>query len=166
MVCINKINFVSTAYIVQINSVGTMILFVNSFDFERIEIGDLEVTSSSQYNLFYTSKGIYKKYKRHFYRLDVEENEYMEHFHRHIHFLTKRSSDRIIKSEPLTCIPYDHIFVRCNKSEYKVSETISLVCEVHNNRAVMYYFDVKNDNTDFEDVFETIGLFLEKIIVS
>ena len=51
-----------------------MLVFINSFDYNKICFEDLPINKFYCENLFITQNGIYKKYKQHYYKLDNEEH--------------------------------------------------------------------------------------------
>lgn len=142
-----------------------MHIYINSFDFNRIEFEDLDIHDVDYEDLFVTKNGIYKLYKQHFYKLNYEENDfYVEQAHNMDVFVQKHDT-KIIKEKPLTSFPLQcHII---NRIKYKVmiNDNINIVKLVDNNITDTYYFELMNE-IPIHEAIEQIGLFLHEIIIT
>ena len=69
-----------------------MLLFINSFDYNKICFEDLTINKFFCENLFITQNGMYKKYKQHYYKLDNEEHSYNKENVDHIELLIQNNN--------------------------------------------------------------------------
>jgi len=140
-----------------------MLLFINSFDYNKICFEDLMINKFFCENLFITQNGIYKKYKQHYYKLNNEKHTYNEEKIDHIELLVQNNENTIIKSEPLTYIPYNHYLIHRKTMTTVIDDNIEFVKEIDNDIIDNYYFIV-NNNSDLRNIIEKIGLYLNNII--
>ena len=143
-----------------------MIIYTNSFDFNRINFDDLQINpvNSVDDTYVYTNNGIYKKIKRHFYKINMDQIKCENVQFKHIKLLVKSDDDseHIEKHNSLSCLPFDCHVVQCKKDIVEINENIDFVREMHNQNIVHFYFNIKNSNNDYEYIMTEIGLFLEK----
>lgn len=142
-----------------------MLVFINSFDYNKIYFEDLMINKVFSENLFITQDGIYKKYKQHYYKLNNEKHTYNKEKIDHIELIVQNNENKIIKSEPLTYIPYDHYLIHRKTMTTLIDNNIEFVKEIDNDSIDSYYFIV-NNTSDLRDVIEKIGLYLNNIINS
>ena len=114
---------------------------------------------------FFTYDGIYKKYKEHYYKLNYENNTYSNHKLNNINFLVQQEDTNIIKSNPLTNIPFDHHMVTRKTMKVRINDYIVMVKELDNDAYENYYFIIDNNN-DYETILYDIGLFLANKLVA
>ena len=141
-----------------------MYLYINSFDFSKISVEDLDDIEYKIENLFFTHNGIYSKYKEHYYKLNYENNEYTHTKVSDVDILTQKYDTKIIKSSPLTYIPYQHYCVQRKTFKTRVNENIEIVKSIDNDAYVSHYFIINENLNDLEDIILQIGLFLKNII--
>ena len=142
-----------------------MHLYINTFNYNKICFEDLDIMEYYIENIFFTYNGIYKKYKEHYYKLNYEENQYSNHEHNNILFLVQQEDTNIIKSNPLTNIPFDHYMVTRKTMKVRINDYIVMVKELDNDFYEIYYFIVDNNN-DYETILYDIGLFLANKLVA
>ena len=140
-----------------------MLLFINSFDYNKICFEDLMINKFFCENLFITQDGIYKKYKQHYYKLNNENHTYNKESIDNIELLVQNSESVIIKNHPLTYIPYNHYLIHRKTMTTVVNDNIEFVKEIDNDIIDTYYFIVNNDS-DLRSIIEKIGLYLNNII--
>lgn len=141
-----------------------MHIYINSFDFDRIVFEDLDIHDVKQEDLFVTKNGIYKLYKQHFYKLNYEDNEYCTEDEHNMEIFVQKEDTKIIKENPLTCLPLQCFMV--NRIQYHViiNENINMIKAIDNGIIENHYFELLND-IPIKDAIEQIGLYLfEKII--
>ena len=141
-----------------------MHLYINSFDFTKISVEDQQNIEFNVETLFFTFNGIYQKYKEHYYKLNYESTEYEEKTVSGVNLLIQKDDTKIIKSKPLTFIPFQHYCVERKTYKVKVDENIDLVKVIDNDVYVSYFFIVNDQLNDFEDIILKIGLYLKNII--
>lgn len=140
-----------------------MLLFINSFDYNKICFEDLTINKFFCENLFITQDGMYKKYKQHYYKLNNENHVYTKEHVEHVELLVQSNENTIIKSKPLTYIPYNHYLIHRKTMTTAIDDNIEFVKEIDNDIIDNYYFIV-NNNSDMRNVIEKIGLYLNNII--
>ena len=140
-----------------------MLIYINSFDYNKINFEDLNINKFYKENLFITQNGIYKQYKQHYYKINNEINSYKKVKIEHVEILTQKDEDVIIKNEPMTYIPYNHFLISRKTYTTMVDDNINFIKEIDNDVVSSYYFIV-NNNSDLHDIIQTIGLYLNNII--
>ena len=140
-----------------------MLVFINSFDYNKICFEDLPINKFYCENLFITQNGIYKKYKQHYYKLNNEEHVCKKEKVDHVEILTQSHENAIIKNHPLSYIPYNNYLIRRKTMTSMIDDNIEFVKEIDNDIINNYYFII-NNNTDLRNVIESIGLYLNNII--
>ena len=142
-----------------------MYLFINTFNYNKLCFEDLDIMEYYIENIFFTYDGIYKKYKEHYYKLNYEDNQYFCHNLNNINFLVQQDDTNIIKSNPLTNIPFEHHMVTRKTMKVRINDYIIMVKELDNDIYETYYFIVDNNN-DYETILYDIGLFLANKLVT
>ena len=142
-----------------------MHLYINTFNYNKLCFEDLDVMEYYIENIFFTYDGIYKKYKEHYYKLNYENNTYSNHKLNNINFLVQQEDTNIIKSNPLTNIPFDHHMVTRKTMKVRINDYIVMVKELDNDAYENYYFIIDNNN-DYETILYDIGLFLANKLVA
>ena len=140
-----------------------MIIYINSFDYNKICFEDLNINKFYNENLFITQNGIYKRYKQHYYKLNNENNYYKKENIGHIELLIQNNEDTIIKNNPMTYIPFNHHLINRKTYTTMIDDNIEFVKEIDNNVISSYYFIVNNNN-DLNNIIEVIGLYLNNIM--
>ena len=140
-----------------------MIIYINSFDFNKISFEDLNINKFYSENLFITQNGLYKKYKQHYYKINNETNHYKNVNIEHIKLLVQEKEDTIIKNKPLTYIPFNHYLINRKTYITMIDDNINFVKEIDNDIISSYYF-VVNNNSNLQNIIEIIGLYLNNII--
>ena len=114
-----------------------------------------EIEDESEYKeeyetLIYTANGIYKKYKKHFYKLNINHNiDYMKHDNKT--FLIQQESHVIDKNTLITNVPYKHYCVNRKKITSIIDEDITFVKEIDNDIYDTRYFIINNCETSTLD---------------
>ena len=140
-----------------------MRIYINSFDYNKICFEDLNINKFYNENLFITQNGIYKKYKQHYYKINNEINNYEKKNVKHVELILQKNEDSIIKNEPMTYIPYNHFLISRKTYNTMIDDNINFVKEIDNDIVSSYYFIIHN-NSDLNNIIETIGLYLNNII--
>lgn len=106
----------------------------------------------------YTSSGIYKKYKKHYYLLNIENNNvYQSKIDSN--FFIQKSEYIINKNNLLTYIPYNHYIVNRKIIKSTIDDDIIFVKEIDNKMIDSHYFITNNDDNE---TLKKICLFLNK----
>lgn len=106
--------------------------------------------------LFYTANGIYKKYKKHFYKLKINHDvKYIKHNNKV--FFIQQDSHVIDKNTLITNIPFKHYCVNRKIMITNIDENITFVKEIDNDIYDTKYFIVENSEYD---TLNKICLFL------
>ena len=142
-----------------------MHLYINTFNYNKLCFEDLDVMEYYIENIFFTYDGIYKKYKEHYYKLNYENNTYSNNELNNINFLVQQEDTNIIKSNPLTNIPFEHHMVTRKTMKVRINDYIVMVKELDNDVYENYYFIIDNNN-DYETILYDIGLFLANKLVA
>ena len=126
------------------------------------ELEDKDEYTCTQDEYIYTSDGIYKKYKKHFYELDlcedheiisVDDNE----------FLIQKTPHVLNKHKLITTIPYKHHYVKKRRMSYLVDEELMFVKELDNDVFSKHYFI--SNNSDYT-LLDKISSFLKNNVCS
>ena len=105
----------------------------------------------------YTNDGLFKKYKKHFYKMDIcdEIEEYTMNIDE---FFVQKQEDKLNKNKIITTIPYKHYYVKRKTLTTLIDDDLSFVKEVDNDVFETHYF--VTDNSDYS-MFEKISSFLK-----
>ena len=141
-----------------------MYIYTNAFDFSKISFADIDEINYERESIFYTFDGVYKKYKEHYYKVNYENNEYFEENVENINIMIQKNDTKIIKSNPLTSIPFDHYCIDRKTFSKDIDEHIKIVQEIDNDVFVSNYFIVSDTLTDYSDILLRIGIFLKNIM--
>ena len=123
-----------------------------------IEEQDLDKLNISYENLIYSHNGIYKKYKKHYYLLNIN-NEHKRFVKDKFEYFIQNNINTIDKNNIITTIPYHHYFVNRKIIKCIITDNISIIKEIDNNIYISYYFEVNNDS---DEIIDEICLFLNK----
>ncbi len=141
-----------------------MILYINSFNYDRISFEDLDVYNYENEIIFITNNGIYKKYKQHFYKLNNETINSKEQKTLGVNIVLQEKPYEIIKENPLTYIDYEHYLINRKILSVIIDDSIEFKKEIDNDVILSYYFVLKDD-INIETAIEKIGLFLNKNLI-
>lgn len=129
-----------------------MIIYCNNECSFEIEDNEPEI----YYDIYiYTPDGIYKKYKYHFYEIDINEN-ITSYFFNEKDYFVKENQDIMNKNKIITTIPYKHYFVNRKIMKLQISDTITYVKELDNDIYSRHYFIT---DIPLYDAFEEISSF-------
>lgn len=105
----------------------------------------------------YTNDGLFKKYKKHFYKMDIcdEIEEYTMNIDE---FFVQKQEDKLNKNKIITTIPYKHYYVKRKTMTTLIDDDLTFVKEVDNDVFETHYF--VTDNSDYS-MFEKISSFLK-----
>ena len=105
----------------------------------------------------YTNDGLFKKYKKHFYQMDIcdEIEEYTMNIDE---FFVQKQEDKLNKNKIITTIPYKHYYVKRKTMTTLIDDDLTFVKEVDNDVFETHYF--VTDNSDYS-MFEKISSFLK-----
>ena len=141
-----------------------MYIFTNAIDFSKISFEDIDDLKYERETIFCTFEGVFKKYKEHYYKLNYEENEFFDMTIENINILVQKNDTNIIKSNPLTSLPFDHYCIDRKTYMKDIDEYIKFVQEIDNDVFVSNYFIVSDTLTDYSDILLRIGVFLKNIM--
>ena len=141
-----------------------MILYINSFNYDRISFEDLDVYNYENEIIFITNNGIYKKYKHHYYKLNNETIENKLDNVLNVNVILQEKPYEIMKENPLTFIDYEHYLINRKTLSVIIDDNIEFKKEIDNDIIETYYFVLK-DNADLKVSIEKIGLFLNKNLI-
>tara|TARA_Y100000389_G_scaffold72040_1_gene68795 strand:+ start:5097 stop:5492 length:396 start_codon:yes stop_codon:yes gene_type:complete len=119
---------------------------------------DYDIESEYYDNFIYSNDGIYKKYKKHFYMLDICNNIKSVN-NNNFNFFIQETDHVINKNKLITYIPYNHYYVSRKTIKYKIDEDIYYVKEIDNDVYVNEYFILNHI-----DNIETLCLLLDNNI--
>jgi len=105
----------------------------------------------------YTNDGLFKKYKKHFYQMDICE-EIEEYTMNNDEFFVQKQEDKLNKNKIITTIPYKHYYVKRKTMTTLIDDDLTFVKEVDNDVFETHYF--VTDNSDYS-MFEKISSFLK-----
>lgn len=120
-----------------------------------VNFDDLQNVSESYETYVYTNHGIYKKYKKHFFKLNINPNTKVVDKDKHTFYLDNGSVD-LDKKSLLTAIPYQCYLVNMTVSTAVLDNNITLVREVDNDLYENVYFLISSE----EDI-KHIRLYLK-----
>lgn len=121
----------------------------------NIVVEDFNKLDIHNEHLIYSNNGIYKKYKKHFYLLDINKDIYC--YDKRADFFIQSKENSINKNKILTSIPYNHYFVERKKIYYPLNKNITFVKEIDNDIFVSHYFITSYVN---DEILDEICLFL------
>tara|TARA_Y100000816_G_C26092468_1_gene577526 strand:- start:1250 stop:1657 length:408 start_codon:yes stop_codon:yes gene_type:complete len=133
-----------------------MIIYCNipkSFDIEIFDHYDVTYDE-----LIYSNEGIFKKYKKHFYEIDICD-KVKEYALNDISYFVQENDHVLNKNKIITTIPYKHYQVNRKTLLHTIDHDLSIVKEIDNDVYVTYYFIT--NNSDYS-IFEKISSFLMK----
>lgn len=105
----------------------------------------------------YTNDGLFKKYKKHFYQMDICDK--IEEYTMNIdEFFVQKQEDKLNKNKIITTIPYKHYYVKRKTMTTLIDDDLTFVKEVDNDVFETHYF--VTDNSDYS-MFEKISSFLK-----
>ena len=131
-----------------------MLLYCNNSLIKK----NYDIESEYYDNFIYSNAGIYKKYKKHFYMLEICNNIKCININNFNFFLQEK--DNIInKNNLITYIPYNHYYVSRKTIKYKIDEDIYYIKEIDNDVYVNEYFILNHI-----DNIETLCLHLDNNI--
>ena len=126
----------------------------NNIQNEIEDLDDYDITYDS---FIYTNDGIYKKYKKHFYKLDINENvQYVKH--NNVNFMVQTNDYDINKNHILTSIPFKHFYVTRKTIKSNLSDNIVFIRELENDIYENKYFMISNCEPQ---TLDQICLFLD-----
>ena len=123
----------------------------------QYEIEDADVYETTYDEFIFSNEGLFIKYKKHFYEMDLCENvnKYMLN---DTEFLVQKECHRLNKNKIITTIPYKHYHVNRKTIKTIIDDDLTLVKEVDNDIFESHYFIT--DNSDFT-IFDKISSFLK-----
>lgn len=113
-----------------------MIIYSNN-SLKKKDYYDVE---SIYYDSFiYSNNGIYKKYKNHFYELDICDNIECININK-IKYYVQENENVINKSKIITYIPFNHYYVSRKTIKHKIDDDIYYVKEIDNDVYINEYY--------------------------
>jgi len=122
------------------------------------DIEDAEQCDITYDEFIFSNDGIFTKYKKHFYGMDI--CHHVEEFRLHEEdFFVQKEAHKLNKNKIITTIPYKHYYVKRKTIQTVIDEDLTLVKEVDNDVFVSHYFI--SENSDYS-IFEKISSHLKK----
>ncbi len=113
-----------------------MIIYCNRECLLEIEDKECEI----YYDIYiYAPCGIYKKYKYHFYEMDLNEN-ISSYLFNQTDFYVQEKDNTMNKSKIITTIPYKHYFINRKTIKTQINDVLTLVKEIDNDIYSREYF--------------------------
>lgn len=132
-----------------------MIIYTNnSID---IEIEDMTDVNVSNEELIFSSQGIFKKYKYHFFECDIQDSETVHY--NNMDFYIQAKPHSLNKQKLITSIPFHHYHVKRKIMKVNISDKICWVREIDNDRFTKNYFE---SIADMYESFDEISSFIQK----
>ena len=122
-----------------------------------MDIRDMDHTISYDDYIFSTN-GIYKKYKYHFYEMSLG-TDVLSYYYNGIDFLVQEKEDVMDKSKIITSIPFKHYYVQRKRYKNDIHEQITWVHEIDNDVFSRDYFIT---SIPLYDAMEILSLFFRK----
>ena len=121
-------------------------------DTRDYNIEDLDHLDITYDNYIYTNVGIYKKYKQHFYKLNLcHDVNYIKQ--NNVNFLLQPKDHIINKNDLLTSIPYHNFFVNRKTIKSNVDDNIIFVKEIDNDiYNSCYFITLQNDDETLNNI--------------
>ena len=113
-----------------------MIIYCNN-SLKKKDVYDIE--SIYYDNFIYSNRGIYKKYKNHFYELDICERIESVNID-NINFFLQEKDHTIKKDKIITYIPFSHYYVYRKIIKHKIDDDIYYVKEIDNDVYINEYY--------------------------
>ena len=113
-----------------------MIIYCNN-SLKKKDVYDIE--SIYYDNFIYSNRGIYKKYKNHFYELDICERIESVNID-NINFFLQENDHTIKKDKIITYIPFNHYYVYRKIIKHKIDDDIYYVKEIDNDVYINEYY--------------------------
>ena len=113
-----------------------MIIYCNN-SLKKKDVYDIE--SIYYDNFIYSNRGIYKKYKNHFYELDICERIESVNID-NINFFLQEKDHTIKKDKIITYIPFRHYYVYRKIIKHKIDDDIYYVKEIDNDVYINEYY--------------------------
>ncbi len=133
-----------------------MIIYVNADIEDNIE--DHDNVTIHYDDLIFSSSGIFKKYKYHFFECDVVK-EAQKYSYESYDFFVQKNEITINKQNLLTSIPFQHYYVKRKTLTSPINDKIMMVKEIDNDTFHRHYFIC---NQSIEESLHDISLFLYK----
>tara|TARA_Y100000816_G_C25876075_1_gene457122 strand:+ start:87 stop:494 length:408 start_codon:yes stop_codon:yes gene_type:complete len=133
-----------------------MIIYTNHGSYEELE--DDPNCKIKEEEFIYTSNGIYKKYKYHFYEMTIEKEVKTYNYDNKDYYIQSHPHE-INKNILITSIPYHHYYVRRKTASVLIDDNIELVKETDNDVYTRHYFVCSGD---IFGIVEKISCFLNK----
>ena len=134
-----------------------MIIYTNAeLNFE-VEDADNSTITYDEY--IYSSHGIFKKYKFHYFACDVNE-DVQTYLLGKQEFLVQQALPQLNKQKILTSIPYQNFYVKRKTITCSLNEHLTLVKEIDNDTFSRHYFMISNGT--IYDGFDHISSYLNK----
>lgn len=112
------------------------------------EIQDQKETDCQHERYIITSNSIFKKYKEHYYKIMIPNENYKMVRHNSHTLYSKKHNETFSKKDPLTSIPFEHYIVRRVIYKYILNDHITLYKEVDNDSFESMYFETDLENMD------------------
>lgn len=125
-------------------------------------IEDLGECTISYDEYIFTYDGIYKKYKKHFYGMNLCEDIRQASLD-HEDFFIQKEEHSLNKHNIITTIPYKHHYVHKKIISYMIDDDLTFVKELDNDVFVNHYF--VTNNSDYS-MFDKISSFLKNNVSS
>lgn len=133
-----------------------MIIYVNADIEDNIE--DHDNVTIHYDDLIFSSSGIFKKYKYHFFECNVVK-EAQKYSYESYDFFVQKDEITINKQNLLTSIPFQHYYVKRKTLTSPINDKIMMVKEIDNDMFHRHYFIC---NRSIEESLHDISLFLYK----
>lgn len=122
------------------------------------DIEDAEQCDILYDEFIFSNDGIFTKYKKHFYEMDLCND--VQHFSLNQEdFFVQKDPHALNKNKIITTIPYKHYYVKRKTIRSVIDDDLTIVKEVDNDAFITHYF--LSDNSDYS-IFEKISSFLKK----
>jgi len=129
-----------------------MIIYCNESLDKSIEDEDVEIHNEIY---IYSDSGIFKKYKHHYYEININQNIQMYNYN-NVDFIVQEKEDVMDKSKIITTIPYKHYIVKRKILKTYINDNIFWIREIDNDIFKRDYFIT---SIPIYDAFEEISLF-------
>jgi hypothetical protein len=117
-----------------------MIVYCNN---DNLNNNDYDIDSVNYDDYIYLKDGIYKKYKKHFFKLDICNN-IKKIKHGNFNFFIQEQENTINKNKIITYIPFNNFYVSRKTIKYKINDDLFYVKEIDNDVFINEYYIINN----------------------
>ena len=139
-----------------------MIVYLNNENLMNNITYDIDYDNHLEEKYIFSTKGIYKKYKHHYFEMDDSDIIYEKYIYdNNIEIFVQNILPKINKKKILTNIDIDSYDVTRNKYEKNINDNVILVKEVDNTKYLNIYFKIQN--IELIDALEIIQTYCNKL---